>query len=500
MTPEVPAKNVLSKVLVLYTGGTIGMAPKDRDNPASPLEPKDAEELKQWLPPNIQDLGIEWELDRLKDDDGNELKPLDSSDVNSEHWKYMAKAIGAAYDAYDGFVILHGTDTMAYTSSALSFMFANLAKPVVVTGSQLPISTPRTDAVINFVTSLQLAGWRASGLPRIPEVILCFADVVLRGNRARKLSSSSWRGFESPNEDVLGRIGEHITIDTKLVRPLPDVEQQPFFAQPELNDNVIMLELFPGLRSDLLDAVFSLEGLRGVVLRTFGAGNGPSTSEFLDPIQRAVDQRDLIVVNVTQCAEGKVEAGLYEASSGLLERGVLSGIDMTPEAALAKLMSLLENSPSAEIPTQMQIDQRGEMSESMFDLRYGSPTEVDGRKVLRASSEDGAVSESAAPVGAYASTDLIRAVLRASSVSAKGADEVRVFVNHPSATSSTDVNDRRFACSLPADGNPMASDVTAAIRRAGGQGSIGLTLVSPESGPVEVQGLSLALFTVAHRA
>jgi L-asparaginase len=489
-----------AKVLVLYTGGTIGMAPRDPENPASPLEPKDEMELKRWLPANIENLGIEWKLERLKDEAGVALEPLDSSDVNSKHWKYMAKAIGDAYHQYDGFVILHGTDTMAYTTSALSFMFVNLAKPVVVTGSQLPISNPRTDAIINLVTSLQIAGWRASELPRIPEVVLCFADVILRGNRARKLSSSSWRGFESPNEDPLGRIGEHITIDTDLVRPVPDTEQQPFFVQPELNDNVIMLELFPGLRSDLLEAVFGLDGLKGVVLRTFGAGNGPSTSEFLDPIQRAVDERDLIVVNVTQCAEGKVEAGLYEASSGLLERGVLSGIDMTPEAALAKLMSLLENAPPAEIRTQMQVDRVGEMSESMFDLRYGSPVEVDGRTVLRAASKDGPVFESAAPVGTYSSANLIRAVLRASSVTAKGSAEVRVFVNHPTASSKTDVNDPRFACTLSASGAPAASDITAAIRRAGGQGPIGLTLVSPKPGPVEVQGLSLALFTVAKRA
>lgn len=494
------SSKVLAKVLVLYTGGTIGMAPSDPGNPASPLEPKNANQLKRWLPPNIESLGIDWKLERLKDESGKYLEPLDSSDVNSTHWKYMAKAIGDAYEKYDGFVILHGTDTMAYTSSALSFMFVNLAKPVVVTGSQLPISNPRTDAIINFVTSLQLAGWRASGLPRIPEVVLCFADVVLRGNRASKLSSSSWRGFESPNEDPLGRIGEHIAIDTSLVRALPDAEQQPFFVQPELNDNVIMIELFPGLRSDLLEAVFGLEGLRGVVLRTFGAGNGPSTSEFLDPIQRAVDERNLIVVNVTQCPEGKVEAGLYEASSGLLERGVLSGIDMTPEAALAKLMSLLDNAPRAEIRTQMQVDRAGEMSESMFDLRYGSPQKVGGRMVFRAASQDGPVSESAAPVGTYSSANLIRAVLRASGVTAKDSEEVRVFVNHPTAGSKTDVSDPRFACVLRADGTPVANDVTAAIRRAGGQGPIGLTLVSPKSGPVQVQGLSLALFTVANRA
>ena len=489
-----------SKVLVLYTGGTIGMAPSDPLNPASPLEPKDEKELKRWLPPNIENLGIDWTLVRLKDESGTELEPLDSSDVNSTHWKYMAKAIGEAYDDYEGFVILHGTDTMAYTTSALSFMFVNLAKPVVVTGSQLPISNPRTDAVINFVTSLELAGWRASGLPRIPEVVLCFADVVLRGNRASKLSSSSWRGFESPNEDPLGRIGEHITIDTSLILPVPNTEQEPFFVQPELNDNVIMLELFPGLRSDLLEAVFGLEGLRGVVLRTFGAGNGPSTSEFLDPIQRAVDERDLIVVNVTQCAEGKVEAGLYEASSGLLERGVLSGIDMTPEAALTKLMALLENTPPKEIGTQMQVDRAGEMSESMFDLRYGSVVEVDGRKVFRAGSEDGPVFESAAAVGTYSSGKLVKAMLRASSVTAKDSDEVRVFVNHPTANANTDENDPRFACTLRANGKPVANDVTAAIRRAGGQGPIGLTLVAPKAGPVEVQGLSLALFTAASRA
>jgi L-asparaginase len=487
-------KSPKAKVLVLYTGGTIGMAPADPDNPASPLVPQGKEQLNKWLPRNMDELGIEWNLISLKDDAGETLEPLDSSDVNRIHWQYMARSIGEAYDDYDGFVILHGTDTMAFTAAALSFMFVNLAKPVVVTGSQLPLSSPRTDGVANLVNSLLVAGYRAADLPRIPEVVLVFADVILRGNRARKMSASSWRGFDSPNYPPLGHIGEHIRIDPMLLRPVPNVESQIFYARPGLSSAVIDIGLFPGLSAAQLEALFGLDGLQGVVLRTFGAGNGPSTPEFLDPVGRAVANR-LTVVSVTQCPEGKVEAGLYENSSGLLERGVLSGIDMTPEAALTKLMSLLDNEPLAEIGVQMQIDQAGEMSESLFDLRYGNPDD-DGNRIE--ATETGPLVVSATPPGKFNRNDLTRAMLRVSGLEIDGLEdgEVKVVVNHPNATWDIQASDPRFACSLPITKKMLAIEITPTIRRVAEEGrNITLSLVPPQGKGVKVRGLSLALFT-----
>ena len=482
-----------AKVLVLYTGGTIGMAPADADNSASPLVPQSKEELNKWLPRNMSELGIEWSLASLKDSGGEALEPLDSSDVNRVHWQHMARSIGDAYDNYDGFVILHGTDTMAFTASALSFMFVNLGKPVVVTGSQLPLSSPRTDGIANLVNSLLVAGYRAADLPRIPEVVLVFADVILRGNRARKMSASSWRGFESPNFPALGHIGEHIRIDPTLLRAVPDADNQPFYVRPGLSSAVIDVSLFPGLSAAQLEALFGLEDLRGVVLRTFGAGNGPSTPEFLDPVGRAVANR-LTVVSVTQCPEGKVEAGLYENSSGLLERGVLSGIDMTPEAALTKLMSLLDNEPPAEVAVQMQIDQAGEMSESLFDLRYGLADD-DGNRI--GASEEGPLVLSEAPPGKFNRRDLTRAMLRVSHLGMGGLEgEVKVLINHPNATWDVPVDDPRFACSLPTTDSMLAVEITSTIRRVAEEGrNITLSLVPPKGKAVEVRGLSLALFT-----
>jgi L-asparaginase len=480
----------MSKVFVLYTGGTIGMAPDDPNNPASALRPQTEEGLLRWLPPNIGELGIDWSVGRLLDENGDVLEPLDSSDVNSRHWRLMANAIARVYDDYDGFVILHGTDTMAFTTSALSFMLTNLGKPVVVTGSQLPISNPRTDGVTNFVHSLLLAGWKASGQPLIPEVVLCFADAILRGNRARKVSSTSWKGFDSPNMVPIGRIGEHIHIDTDVLLPVPDPEARPFFAQTALTDNVVDLRLFPGLRGDVLDALFAVEGLKGVVLETFGAGNGPTTDEFLDAVGRAVEQRGITVINVTQCPQGKVEAGLYEASSGLLERGVLSGLDMTCEAAVTKLMWLLSNVTPDEVGVQMQIERAGEISESLFDVRYGDGASADG---------DGRVVINAAPAGTFSRSDLESAILRLGEINAsdQASADVHVFVNHPTAGPETPVTDPRYACSLPSRGSGIGRDITPTIRRVAEEGrDITLTFVGG-SGEIHLTRVSLLLLARA---
>ncbi len=272
---------------------------------------------------------------------------------------------------YDGFVVLHGTDTMAYTSSALSFMLENLARPVVVTGSQLPISHPRTDAVSNFVNALHIAGSKANSIPLIPEVVIVFAGAILRGNRVSKMSSSAWQGFETPNYPALGTIGEHIRVATEFVRSAPDDNRFPFYVRLDIEDRVVDLSLFPGMQPALLRSIFDDPELRGAVLRTFGSGNAPGDPALLREIERAI-KRGLVVCNITQCPEGMVEAGLYEASSGLLDIGVISGLDQTPEASLTKLMSLLANEGTSRVFSEMQIDLRGEQSASLFDLRYGA--------------------------------------------------------------------------------------------------------------------------------
>ncbi|HMJ78454.1 MAG TPA: asparaginase, partial [Iamia sp.] len=325
-----------SRVYVLYTGGTLGMVPSEPGNPASPLVPADQAKLESYLPKGlVKELGVEYVLESLRDLKGAPVDPIDSSDVTSEHWRYMANAIAKVYEGdeggpYDGFVILHGTDTMAYTSSALSFMLANLAKPVVITGSQLPIFHPRTDAVSNFVNALCVAG-AIGGQPVIPEVILVFAGTVLRGNRVRKMSSSALLGFETPNYPSLGTIGEHIRIASEYLRPATDNTVAPFYARLDLESAVADVSLFPGIQPAQLEAVLLNAGLRGAVLRTYGSGNAPSTPALLKVIEKAV-AAGRIIVNITQCPQGMVEAGLYEASSGLLERGVISGLDLTPEA------------------------------------------------------------------------------------------------------------------------------------------------------------------------
>lgn len=478
-------------MLVLYTGGTIGMKNTDESNPASPLKPvPDANKLIKGIPQlsNLKKRLVDFKIVKLEDEQGEEMPPLDSSDIKAEHWAAMARAIREHYDDWDGFVLLHGTDTMAYTASALSFMLENLAKPVVVTGSQLSLSDIRTDGVQNLVNALCIAGWRATDLPLVPEVTVCFADKLLRGNRVRKLSTSSWQGFGTPNFPTLGEIGEHIRLYPDRVRPPANNAEARFFVRTTMSPNVVDFGLFPGLNPIALRRVLELDEVQGMVLRTFGAGNAPNDEEFLDIVGDAV-QAGKVIVNVTQCPEGQVEAGLYEASSGLLERGVISGLDMTPEAALTKLMAQLGYEKDREtVKLSMQLDLRGEQTESLFQLKYRA-TDGDGA--------DGKVTSGATPGPQFKRERLSRAMLSAAALSVDGKLEgrVKIFINSTAADQSTGEDDPGFAGEFDLE-QPLYCDVTSAFRRMGGVSqNVNVTLVSEAGGPISFASMSLALFT-----
>lgn len=264
---------------------------------------------------------------------------IDSSDVNPDNWARMAQAVYDHYADYDGFVILHGTDTMSYSGSALSFMLRNLGKPVVFTGSQLPMGVMRSDAKENLLTAIEIAAAKdEDGEALVPEVTIYFEDRLFRANRTTKRNAEHFSAFNSYNYPALAKAGVHITYQPHLIHYSdPD---KPLRLCAETDSHVAILKLFPGITRAVVHSVLSAKGLRGVVMETYGAGNAPSVSWLYDELQAAV-QKGLIIVNKTQCNTGSVEMGLYETSINLLKAGVLSGYDITTEALLTKMMCLL---------------------------------------------------------------------------------------------------------------------------------------------------------------
>ncbi|MBR4899247.1 MAG: type I asparaginase [Prevotella sp.] len=316
-----------SKVLLIYTGGTIGM---NRNPKTGALEPFDFEHLLSRVP-ELEQFQTEIATYQFQ-------PPIDSSDMSPELWCQLAHIIADRYDDYDGFVVLHGTDTMAYTASALSFMLQNLTKPVIFTGSQLPIGQLRTDGKENLITSIEMAASKhQDGTAMVPEVGIYFNGHLLRGNRTTKQSADEFNAFESFNHPHLADAGVTITYHEELIHR-PDYHK-PMLPHFRLDHNVIIFSLFPGIREDLIRHIIATPNLRSIVMRTFGSGNAPQSPWLLSALKEGY-RRGKVVVNISQCLQGRVEMGRYDTGYQLQEAGVISGRDSTVEAAVTKLMFL----------------------------------------------------------------------------------------------------------------------------------------------------------------
>ena len=271
--------------------------------------------------------------------------PIDSSDMDPEKWVELVEIVYENYNYFDGFVILHGTDTMAYTASALSFMLENLSKPVILTGSQLPIGVLRTDGKENLITAIEIASAYENGRPIVPEVCILFENFLMRGNRTKKVNAENFNAFRSQNYPPLARVGIHIKYDKYLVHHNdPEIPLRPHYL---MDPNIVILKIFPGISIETVNAILTIPNIKGVVLETFGAGNATTKPWFLNALKNAVD-RGLVIVNVTQCTGGSVQMGLYETGNKLCGVGVVSGYDSTTEATLAKMMFLFGHGLSPE--------------------------------------------------------------------------------------------------------------------------------------------------------
>ncbi len=337
------------RILIVYTGGTIGMI---EDPVTKALKPFDFSHLMENVPKVKM---LDYKIDNIQFQ-----PPIDSSDMSPAHWQDIARSIAENYDDYDGFVVLHGTDTMAYTASALSFMLDGLDKPVIITGSQLPIGEVRTDGEENLITALQIAAATdTDGRPMVREVAILFENYLWRGNRSTKRSADNFNAFKSNNYPQLAKIGLGIHFDTDaLMRRNVEKSLKPHY---DLDTSVMVIDLYPGLNERLLRHMLAAPGIKGIVLRTYGTGNAPTSSWFIEAIREVIN-RGVIVLNVTQCVNGGVNTR-YLAGDMLAAAGVISGYDLTFEAAITKMMFLfgLGISP-AEVKKQLCMSLAGEMT------------------------------------------------------------------------------------------------------------------------------------------
>lgn len=313
-------------ILIVYTGGTIGMI---EDAETKVLKPFDFTHLMENVPKVKK---LDYVIDNIQLN-----PPIDSSDMNISYWQQIAGSIAENYDKYDGFVVLHGTDTMAYTASALSFMLENLRKPVIITGSQLPIGEVRTDGEENLITALQIAASTdANKLPMVQEVAILFENYLWRGNRSTKRSADNFNAFKSNNYPPLARIGLGIDFNNEALAHY--ITRPPLNPRLNMDANVMSIDLFPGISENVLRHQLSTPDIKGIVLRTYGAGNAPTAKWFLNLVEEAM-KKGIVILNVTQCPSGTVHSR-YQAGGTLESLGVISGRDITFEAAITKLMFL----------------------------------------------------------------------------------------------------------------------------------------------------------------
>jgi L-asparaginase len=336
---QILKKGFGSKVLIIYTGGTLGMV---ADKKSGNLIPFDFKQIIENLP-EIERLLPEIHLYSFE-------QLIDSSDITPKQWQELCNIIELEYENFDGFVVIHGTDTMAYSAAALSFMIQNSKKPIVFTGAQLPIGIPRTDARENLISAIEIASSLESGKAIVPEVCIYFNGRLLRGNRAKKRESSQFDAFDSENYPYLAEIGVSIDYNTLHIKPYEP--RKPTLFSKIMEENVFVLNLFPGIKKEFVSYFFDMPGLSGVVLESYGSGNTPSGPWFLDLIKNAISN-NITILNISQCTGGHIRMGKYASSQKMLDLGVINGQDMNTEAAITKLMWVLGKTDDQKLIKEM---------------------------------------------------------------------------------------------------------------------------------------------------
>jgi len=337
-------------ILIIYTGGTIGMI---QDAKTGVLIPFRFDHILEEVP-ELKKFG--YDITSYAFD-----PPIDSSNVSPEVWIKIAETIEANYSRFDGFIVLHGTDTMAYSASALSFMLENLNKPVIFTGSQLPIDSPRTDGKENLISSLEIAAAKKNDNAVVPEVCVFFENKLLRGNRTIKNNVEDFNAFRSPNYPPLAESGVHIRYNYPAIFYSKE-KNKKLVVHRKLDSNIAILKIFPGITKSLVNSIINTSELKALIIETYGSGNAPDLPWLINELQQAL-LKGILVLNISQCRVGSVEMGIYETSLGLSNAGVIGGYDITTEAAVTKLMYLLgQDLTGQELVKNLNTSLRGEIT------------------------------------------------------------------------------------------------------------------------------------------